>query len=151
MATQHCETYPSDRDSAENKISIQVQGFRLEIYSTRQTKFSCSIDENEVEIVLKTKEEKEVLNVGVQPQDERNTGAGLDTAPETSGFDTQDDDIMSEICILVRNDSSSTFQKRMANQHGETNPIDKNHGEEKISMKIDIQTKFNKTVVEILS
>ncbi|XP_041481924.1 uncharacterized protein LOC121429085 [Lytechinus variegatus] len=96
MATQYRETYPSD-SNAENKISIILQGLRLEIYSTRQTKFSCSIDENEVEIVLKIKEEKEVLNVGVQPQDERNTGAGLDTAPETSGFDTQDDDIMSEI------------------------------------------------------
>ncbi|XP_041481917.1 uncharacterized protein LOC121429079 [Lytechinus variegatus] len=106
MATQHCETYPSDRDNAENKISIQVQGFRLEIYSTRQTKFSCSIDKNEVEIVLKIKEEKEVLTIGVQPQDERNIGVGLDTAPETSGSETHDDDIMSEIGPL-RSDGGS--------------------------------------------
>ncbi|XP_063966771.1 uncharacterized protein LOC135156900 [Lytechinus pictus] len=91
MATQHRYTY-----TGENKISMKGPGFHLELDSSSTTKISFSVHKNEVEIVLKMKEEKEVLTVGVQPEDERNIGVGLDTAPETSGTETSDEE-MSEI------------------------------------------------------
>ncbi|XP_063959355.1 uncharacterized protein LOC135155007 [Lytechinus pictus] len=96
MSTQHRNTYPSDRDNDKNKISMKGPGFHLEIDPSSTTKISFSVHNNEVEIVLKMKEEKEVLTVGVQPQDERNFVVGLDAAPETSGSETRDEE-MSEI------------------------------------------------------
>ncbi|XP_063966692.1 uncharacterized protein LOC135156867 [Lytechinus pictus] len=110
MSTQHRETYPNDRENDENKISMKGPGFRLIFDQSRFTNISFSyLNRNGVkkQIVLSIREEREFLTVGVQPQDERNIGVELDTAPETSGSETHDEE-MSEIGPL-RSDEGGKF------------------------------------------
>ncbi|XP_063966190.1 uncharacterized protein LOC135156780 [Lytechinus pictus] len=99
MSTQHRETYPNDRENDENKISMKGPGFCLEIDPSRLTNISFSyLNQNGIkkQIVLDIRDEKEVLTVGVQPQDERNIEVGLGAALESSGSETRDEE-MSEI------------------------------------------------------